>query len=146
LATKLGVSAVAVVLSSTETVLELMFATADQLPSRSIIHRDGYRRGARYKACLVASLDRGGRGGGVEQRRSGVGISVRDSQIELAIAFRSSTETDLSSAPVSKSCLLAKPGVAAPSRSCDSTNTVLARGISDCDQTGHRRSDRQSQK
>src|SRR3989449_444577 len=51
-----------------------------------IAHRDGYRGGARGEVLLGGKAGRGGAwGGGVEQHRYGVGINVRDGQIELDI-------------------------------------------------------------
>src|SRR5437870_966393 len=51
-----------------------------------IAHRDGYREGAGGEVLFGGKAGRGGaRGGGVEQHRHGVGIKVRDGQIELAI-------------------------------------------------------------
>src|SRR5204863_10144029 len=51
-----------------------------------IAHRDGYREVARGEVLFGGKGgDGGARGSGVEQHRHGVGINVRDGQIELAI-------------------------------------------------------------
>src|SRR5206468_12132755 len=54
-----------------------------------IAHRDGERVGAGGEVLFGGKAGRGGaRGGGVEQHRHGVGIKVRDGQIELAITVQ----------------------------------------------------------
>src|SRR5207249_2300413 len=54
-----------------------------------IAHRDGCRDGARGEVLFGGKAGCGGaRGGGVEQHRHGVGIRVRDGQIEHAITVQ----------------------------------------------------------
>ena len=122
LAAKLGVDAPgAVVLSSTDTLFELMFATArSSLPSQfrsPTVTDTGVVPAA--KSCLAAKLEAKAPGVVVLSRTDTVfEPRFATARSSLPSPFRSPTETDRGVGPVSKSCLAAKPGVEYPDWCC----------------------------
>src|SRR2546426_491253 len=130
LAAKLGMAApAAVVLSSTDTVAELPFATArSSLPSpfRSPTVTDRGKAPV-AKSCLAAKLGVAAPGAVVLSSTDTVlAAKFATARSSLPSTFTSPTVTDAGMLPVAKSCLAAKLGVAAPGAVVlSSTDTVL---------------------